>query len=181
MRKPMGAKALYLYCVSKNGLTPKDKLRLHPSDQKRLQLGYKNRFWLAKSEREKFKVALTGGVFDIIHMGHILTLKEASKHADLLVVVVSTDKRVLHQKKRPPIHSAECRRDMVASIRWVDLAIVGSSDILDTFYRVLPDVVVFGYDQKEIKLPLPAKVVRLKAAYRPKMSKTSKIIRQLGL
>jgi len=180
--KPMGLKELYLFCVAENGLSDSEMKLLTPPDHEKLALGDNGRYWLSREYREKFTVALTGGAFDILHIGHALTLKKAKEQADLLVAVVSTDERVKEMKKRPPIHSAAYRCDMVQSMKYVDLALVGSSDIMETFYRVRPDVVVFGYDQTPMKLPVPVKVVHLKDVVSdPKMAKTSRIIRDLGL
>jgi cytidyltransferase-like protein len=178
----MDAKELYLFCVAQNGLSDHEMGELSEQERQLLSRGENMKFWLSRAEREKFSVALTGGAFDILHMGHMLTLREAKKQADLLVVVVSTDERVREVKKRNPVHDAEYRKDMVSSVKGVDLAIVGSSDIMETFYRVRPDVVVFGYDQSPLKLPVPVRVVHLKEVVSdPKVAKTSKIIRELGL
>ncbi|MFA6489201.1 MAG: adenylyltransferase/cytidyltransferase family protein [Candidatus Micrarchaeia archaeon] len=181
-KKPMDAKELYLFCVAENGLSDSDMGLLTPADHEKLMRGDNGRYWLSRAEREKFTVALTGGAFDILHIGHALTLKKAKEQADLLVVVVSTDERVKQVKKHEPVHNAEYRREMVASMKYVDLALAGSSDIMETFYRVRPDVVVFGYDQTPMKLPIPLKTVHLTGVVAdPKMAKTSRIIRDLGL
>jgi len=181
-KKSMDSKSLYLFCVAENGLSDSEMTLLTPADHEKLAMGDNGRYWLKREEREKFTVALTGGAFDILHIGHALTLKKAKEQADLLIVVVSTDERVKEVKKRPPIHNAEYRREMVASMKYVDIALAGSADIMETFYRVRPDVVVFGYDQSPMKLPVPVKVVHLKEVVSdPKMAKTSRIIRDLGL
>ncbi|MCX8174859.1 MAG: adenylyltransferase/cytidyltransferase family protein [Candidatus Micrarchaeota archaeon] len=178
----MDARQLYLLCVKMNGLSDHEMEELSEQERKLLTRGDNGKFWLKRQEREKFTVALTGGAFDILHIGHLLTLKKAKQEADLLVVVVSTDERVEELKGRKPIHDAEYRCEMVSSVRWVDLAIVGSKDIMETFYRVRPDVVVFGYDQTPMKLPAPVRVVHLSDVKAdPKIAKTSKIIRDLGL
>lgn len=178
----MDAKELYLLCVKENGLSDHQMGELSPSEHAMLSRGENGRFWLSRAEREKFKVVLTGGAFDILHIGHSLTLEKAKEQGDLLVVVVSTDERVKEVKKRSPIHDMEYRRAMVASLKPVDLALGGSTDIMETFYRVRPDVVVFGYDQTPMKLPSPVKTVHLKEVVSdPKLAKTSRIIRDLGL
>src|SRR5690348_13214218 len=41
--------------------------------------------------RSKIKVVLVGGVFDILHLGHIHTLKTAKSFGDILVVIVATN------------------------------------------------------------------------------------------
>lgn len=178
----MNAQELYLFCVAQNGLADHEMGELSEEERALLSRGENGRFWLSREEREKFAVALTGGAFDILHIGHMLTLREAKKQADLLVVVVSTDQRVKEVKGRAPVHECEYRRELVSSVKGVDIAIAGSNDIMESFYRVRPDVVVFGYDQTPMKLPVPVKVVHLTGVVSdPKMAKTSKIIRDLGL
>ncbi len=46
---------------------------------------------LTELGRTSLRVVLAGGVFDIIHPGHIYTLKAAKALGDVLVVVVATD------------------------------------------------------------------------------------------
>ena len=59
------------------------------------------------------KIVLAGGVFDIIHPGHIHTLNAAKALGDILVVVIATDKTARKMKKSPPLHSQESRRELV--------------------------------------------------------------------
>lgn len=177
----MDAKELYLLCVKENGLSDHQMGELSPNEHAMLSRGENGCFWLSRAEREKFRVVLSGGAFDILHIGHVLTLEKAREQGDLLVVVVSTDGRVKEVKKRAPIHDMEYRRSMVAALKMVDLALSGSTDIMETFYRVRPDVVVFGYDQKPMPLPAPCKIVHLTDRMDEKLAKTSRIIRDLGL
>ena len=46
---------------------------------------------LTEMGRDSLRIVLAGGVFDIIHPGHIYTLNAAKKLGDVLVVVVATD------------------------------------------------------------------------------------------
>ncbi len=98
--------------------------------------------------RSSLRVVLTGGVFDIIHPGHIHTLNAARKLGDLLVVVVATAKTARRMKKRTPLHTQEQRRDLVGSLRMVDLGLIGDEeDIFRTVGRVKPEIIALGYDQ----------------------------------
>ena len=94
------------------------------------------------------KIVLAGGVFDIIHPGHIHTLNDAKKLGDILVVVVATDKTAVKMKKRAPLHSAELRQELVSSLTMVDLCIIGDEDdIFKTVDLVKPQIIALGYDQ----------------------------------
>jgi len=57
--------------------------------------------------RGALRVVLAGGVFDIIHPGHIHTLKAAKALGDVLVVAIATDKTAQKMKKRIPLHNLE--------------------------------------------------------------------------
>ena len=94
------------------------------------------------------KIVLAGGVFDIIHPGHIHTLNDAKKLGDVLVVVVATDKTAIKMKKREPLHSAELRQELVSSLSMVDLCIIGDEEnIFKTVDLVKPQIIALGYDQ----------------------------------
>lgn len=103
---------------------------------------------LTDSGRRSITVVLAGGVFDIIHPGHIHTLDSAKALGDVLVVVVATDKTAQKMKKRQPLHGEEQRRRLVDSLSMVDVCLVGDKeDMFKTVHRVKPDVIALGYDQ----------------------------------
>ena len=94
------------------------------------------------------KVVLAGGVFDIIHPGHIHTLNAAKALGSVLVVAIATDKTAKKMKKRLPLHNQELRRELVSCLSMVDKAVVGhEDDIFETVKNVKPDIIVLGYDQ----------------------------------
>jgi len=123
--------------------------------------------------RTSLRVIFTGGVFDIIHPGHIHTLNAAKALGDVLVVVVATDTTTQKMKKRKPLHSQEQRRDLVNSLSMVDLCVIGhEGDIFKTVDQIKPEIIALGYDQlhqeKFItdgcrKLNLNTKVARLQS------------------
>ena len=103
---------------------------------------------LEELQNSSSKIVLAGGVFDIIHPGHINTLNAAKKLGGTLVVVVATDKTALKMKKRKPLHSAELRQELVSSLSMVDLCIIGDEDdIFKTVDLVKPQIIALGYDQ----------------------------------
>jgi len=94
------------------------------------------------------KIVLAGGVFDIIHPGHIHTLNAAKALGGVLVVAIATDKTAEKMKKRSPLHNQELRRELVSCLSMVDKAIVGhEDDIFQTVKEIKPDIIVLGYDQ----------------------------------
>ncbi len=94
------------------------------------------------------KIVLAGGVFDIIHPGHIHTLNAAKALGGILVVAIATDKTAKKMKKRSPLHNQELRRELVSCLSMVDKAIVGhEDDIFQTVKEIKPNIIVLGYDQ----------------------------------
>ncbi|HLC24051.1 MAG TPA: adenylyltransferase/cytidyltransferase family protein [Nitrosopumilaceae archaeon] len=98
--------------------------------------------------RSAIRVVLAGGVFDIIHPGHIHTLRAAKALGNVLIVVIATDQTAQKMKHRLPLHNMELRRDLVNSLLMVDYAVVGyEGDIFKTVALVKPDIIALGYDQ----------------------------------
>jgi glycerol-3-phosphate cytidylyltransferase/FAD synthetase len=94
------------------------------------------------------KIVLAGGVFDIIHPGHIHTLNAAKALGDILVVVIATDKTAKKMKNRLPLHNQESRRELVRCLSMVDIAIIGHEEnIFETVNEIKPNIIVLGYDQ----------------------------------
>jgi cytidyltransferase-like protein len=139
--------------------------------------------------RDALKVVLVGGVFDLIHPGHIHTLKAAKAEGDVLVVVVARQSTAQKIKKyRKIYHDEKLRRDLVTSLNFVDLALIGKEGTLyDTVEYVKPNVIALGYDQahseKDIaenckKRNLNVQVIRLSTPMPG--SKSSRIKEELG-
>lgn len=137
------------------------------------QIINKDRTTLTDVGKSSLHIVLAGGVFDIIHPGHIYTLKAAKALGGMLIVVVATDKTAQKMKRRKPQHSEEQRREMVESLQMVDLCLIGHEDnIFETVKKVWPETIALGYDQihqeKYIingcrEMGLNAKVARLQS------------------
>jgi len=143
---------------------------------------------LTEIGRDSLRIVLAGGVFDIIHPGHISTLNAAKALGDVLVVVVATDNTAIKMKKRNPIHNQEQRQELVNSLEVVDLCLIGQeNDIFKTVNLVKPQIIALGYDQVHQeqfitegckKIKLDAKVARLQSPI-PESS-SSKIEKEYG-
>jgi glycerol-3-phosphate cytidylyltransferase len=93
---------------------------------------------------------LTYGTFDLLHHGHIRILQRAKALGDYLVVAVSTDE-FNEGKGKKAFHDYALRKEVVESIRYVDLVIPESSweQKLDDVKRYDIDIVVMGDDWAE--------------------------------
>ena len=65
-------------------------------------------------------VGYTTGVYDMFHIGHLNILKRAKEQCDYLIVGVSTDELVQHDKNKTPIIPFADRCAIVESIKYVD-------------------------------------------------------------
>jgi cytidyltransferase-like protein len=139
---------------------------------------------LTEKGRKEITVIMAGGSFDIIHPGHIETLKQAKALGDVLVVSVARNDTFEKNKKKQPVHDEKLRLELVASIKYVDAAVLGShKDIFETVQFLAPDVIALGYDQMHDekamvegaeKKGISVKVIRLRSD-NPEI-KTSKIV-----
>lgn len=172
-------KKLYLMQVRENGISKDSYGTLSDEEKNMLELR-EGRYYLKTENRKQITVVMTGGAFDILHMGHVYTLTEAKKRGDILVVSIATDELV-KKKKGKLVHSQEYRARMVEFLKPVDVVLPGIETPMKTFDRVRPDVIVYGYDQKPFLQPEGAEVIQLKEHLEKGRFKTSRIIRDLGL
>jgi FAD synthetase len=139
---------------------------------------------LTAKGRRKIKVIFHGGSFEIIHTGHLYTLKQAREMGDVLAVVLARDSTIRKRKGREPVTHEKDRLALISSLRLVDAAIVGvEGNIYESMEKIGPDVVTLGYDQyhsendirrEAKKRGMRLKVMRLKA--KDFDAKTSKIL-----
>lgn len=102
--------------------------------------------------KEKQKVVLASGTFDLLHFGHVKFLEEAKKAGGedaKLIVIIARDSTVKKRKGKKPIMSEDQRRALVESLKVVDEALLGYEDfsIEKVIEKIKPDVIAVGYDQ----------------------------------
>ncbi|MCX6205272.1 MAG: D-glycero-beta-D-manno-heptose 1-phosphate adenylyltransferase [Bacteroidetes bacterium] len=93
-------------------------------------------------------ISFTNGCFDILHEGHIFSLSQAAKEADLLIVGVNSDASIKRLKGNDrPINHEQSRALILASLSVVDAVVIFEEDTpLQLIQAILPDVLVKGGD-----------------------------------
>lgn len=99
----------------------------------------------------KYKLVFTNGCFDIMHSGHLESLRYAKSKGDRLVVAVNSDASVSRFKgpMRPVIPLAE-RMEMLAALEVVDYVMSFDEDSpLEIIKNIRPEVLIKGSDWKD--------------------------------
>lgn len=93
------------------------------------------------------KKVLTVGVFDMLHIGHVLLFKRARELGDYLVVAVQEDDCILKYKPDTKmVYSTEERLFMVGALKYVD-EVVTYRDVDRDIRHIDFDVFAKGPDQ----------------------------------
>ncbi len=76
------------------------------------------------------KIVLTSGTFDLLHIGHLNYLDKVKEHGDIVVVLLSGDKRVKARKgqKRPIINESD-RARILDNLKMVDYVFIDPSNM----------------------------------------------------
>jgi len=146
-----------------------------------------NTFLPRKSEG---RIVLTGGCFDILHIGHVRFLSEAKKMGDYLVVLLESDEKVKELKgKNRPVFIQKERAEVLSALGSVDLIVLlpmmeNDSDYLNLLMKIKPDIIAVTEDDPHIeKKRFQAKEVggELKIISLTKTFSTSKVANILGM
>lgn len=137
------------------------------------------------------KKVLIGGVFDLMHLGHIKALKLAKSHGDYLIVNISSDERVRIKKGggRPIIPARE-RAEIIKELRFVDEVVLYEGETEPNHFKAMietkPDILIMDDNEhqdlsKEEKLceELDIELVRIPRAITESELDTTKIIKKI--
>ena len=92
-------------------------------------------------------IGYTTGVFDMFHIGHLNILKRAKEQCDLLIVGVSTDELVEHEKHKHPIIPFQDRMKIVEAIKYVDKVVPQENkNKMEAWERLKFNVMFVGSD-----------------------------------
>ena len=105
-------------------------------------------------KNNKETIVFTNGCFDIIHHGHVDSLKRAAEYGTKLIVGLNSDSSVeLLKGRNRPIFNIDARATILSAFVFVDAIIVFSDETpADLIARIIPQVLVKGkeYEIHEI-------------------------------
>jgi len=136
------------------------------------------------------RIVLTGGCFDILHIGHVRFLAEAKQMGDTLVVLLEHDLTVKKLKgENRPVFIQRERAEMLSALGSVDLVVLlptmeNDSDYLNLLKTIKPDIIaVTENDPQMEKRKDQAKQIgrELKVIPVTKTLSTSKLAKMLGV
>ncbi len=102
------------------------------------------------------KVVLVGGVFDVLHYGHLGFLNAAKQQGDFLVIALESDQFIKNHKHRTPVHTQQQRAEILAHVKAVDEVILlppmhEYKDYLRLVELVHPQVIAVTRGEPHIK------------------------------
>jgi rfaE bifunctional protein nucleotidyltransferase chain/domain len=130
-------------------------------------------------------IAFANGVFDVLHVGHVRYLQEASKEADILIVGVNGDASVRTLKgEGRPLNNERERAELVSAIRGVSYVTIFHDSSPARLIAVLkPDVHCKGTDYTADSVPEREVVLayggRIAIVGDPKEHSTTDILRRM--
>src|SRR5512146_1347592 len=87
-------------------------------------------------------IVVTGGCFDLLHIGHIHLLENAKKQGDVLLVLIESDESIKKRKGiNRPIHTQKERAHLVAALSAVDIVLLLPTSVPFRGYDLFLDVI----------------------------------------
>ncbi len=95
------------------------------------------------------QVIMCAGVFDVVHVGHIIHLTYAKKQAEILIACVTSDRYITKGDDRPYIPE-KLRAQNVAALEMINFVIIDDNPTpINTISKLMPDIFIKGYEYKD--------------------------------
>lgn len=109
---------------------------------------------IGKEKKNGKSVLIKKGVFDIIHPGHIYAIDLFSKEADIVIILIQSDKFTKKKKgKTRPINPQKQRAQVIDGIKGVDYVYLDKSNSREEYIRFLeylkPTILVITSENKK--------------------------------
>jgi len=109
-----------------------------------------------KLKKQNKTIVVAGGVFDILHLGHIKFLEKAKKYGDYLFVLLEEDSKATKEKGiKRPINSQEKRAKVLSTLGNVDYVIMlknmtSNEDYDKLMIKIRPNVIATTYGDSHV-------------------------------
>ena len=115
--------------------------------------------WAAEGKR----VVWTNGCFDILHVGHVRSLRDAKALGDVLVVGINSDASVRKIKgEGRPVVGQDDRAELLSALEPVDyVTIFEETDPVAVLSKLKPDIHCKGAEYADGKRPVPERDIVL--------------------
>jgi D-beta-D-heptose 7-phosphate kinase/D-beta-D-heptose 1-phosphate adenosyltransferase len=107
-----------------------------------------------KLRKDRKRIVMTNGCFDLLHAGHIRLFSASKKLGDAMIVAIDDDDSVRHLKGpgRPVISAAE-RIRILSALDSIDYVVVFATNELDSVIGAIqPDILTKGSDYDSVKV-----------------------------
>jgi rfaE bifunctional protein nucleotidyltransferase chain/domain len=106
-------------------------------------------------------VVWTNGIFDLIHAGHIRSLRDAKSLGDILIVGINSDASTREFKGAGrPLMPQEDRAEVLSALEMVDYVVIfEESEPSAALGRLQPDIHCKGEEYADGNRPVPERVV----------------------
>jgi rfaE bifunctional protein nucleotidyltransferase chain/domain len=108
-------------------------------------------------------VVWTNGCFDLLHVGHIRSFRDAKALGDILIVGINSDAsvRALKGNSRPVVNEAD-RAETIAALEMVDyVTIFDESTPIPALERLRPDIHCKSAEYADGARPMPEREIVL--------------------
>ena len=102
-------------------------------------------------KKKNKKIVTTNGSFDLLHAGHIKSLKFAKEQGDVVIVGLNTDSSIKKYKsEKRPIIPEKQRTEILSAIMYVDYIVLFDEKTPNELLKeIQPDVHVKGSEYEE--------------------------------
>ncbi len=102
-------------------------------------------------------IVVAGGIFDILHLGHIRFLEEAKKYGNYLFVLLEEDSKAKKEKgDKRPLNSQKDRAEILSALQSVDYIIMLKNMTNNKLYdklmvEIQPNVIATTYGDPHVE------------------------------
>ena len=139
---------------------------------------------IEQAQKQNKKVLIKKGVFDIIHPGHIYSIRQFKKFADIVIIFIQSGFLTRKEKgEKKPINSAKQRAEVINGIKNVDYVYIDKSKSMEECLALLeylkPNIIAIVKKRKTKEYDRPYWELKEFPDKNKKLFSTSNIINKI--